>query len=172
MGLIQKKDEKDEIDGIQIIERGEGPDGDEEEKIDLVAGTSAEHIAAGTTAEEEDARLEAQIAADAADEDLMPEEQDEDDDILAFKDINPARPVHVLVIPKRHITSLATATAEDTLVLGKILAKANEIAVEQGSPEGFRVIINTGRVGQQEVQHLHAHIVGGPDPVGPMLKRI
>lgn len=52
MGLIQKKDEKDEIDGIQIIERGEGPDGDEDEKIDLVAGTSAEHIAAGTTAEE------------------------------------------------------------------------------------------------------------------------
>ena len=80
MGLIQKKDEKDEIDGIQIIERGEGPDGDEEEKIDLVAGTSAEHIAAGTTAEEEDARLEAQIAADAADENLMPETQDEDDD--------------------------------------------------------------------------------------------
>lgn len=80
MGLIQKKDEKDEIDGIQIIERGEGPDGDENEKIDLVAGTSAEHIAAGTTAEEEDARLEAKIAADAADENLMPEEQDEDDD--------------------------------------------------------------------------------------------
>ena len=49
MGLIQKKDEKDEIDGIQIIERGEGPDGDEDEKIDLVAGTSAEHIAAGRT---------------------------------------------------------------------------------------------------------------------------
>lgn len=82
MGLIQKKDEKDEIDGIQIIERGEGPDGDEDEKIDLVAGTSAEHIAAGTTAEVEDARLEAQIAADAADENLMPEAQDEDDDIL------------------------------------------------------------------------------------------
>ena len=81
MGLIQKKDEKDEIDGIQIIERGEGPDGDEGEKIDLVAGTSAEHIAAGTTAEEDDARLEAQIAADAADElwqafDLFPTERD------------------------------------------------------------------------------------------------
>ena len=91
---------------------------------------------------------------------------------LAFHDIHAQAPVHVLVIPKRHITSLATATAEDTLVLGKILAKANGIAVEQGSPEGFRVIINTGRVGQQEVQHLHAHIVGGPDPVGPMLKRI
>jgi len=96
----------------------------------------------------------------------------EDEDILAFNDINPARPVHVLVIPKKHITSLAAATPEDTPVLGKILAKANEIAVAQGSPDGFRVIINTGRVGQQEVPHLHAHIVGGPDPVGPMLKRI
>lgn len=96
----------------------------------------------------------------------------EDEDILAFNDINPARPVHVLVIPKRHITSLATVTADDTLVLGKMLGKANEIAVAQGSPDGFRVIINTGRVGQQEVLHLHAHIVGGLEPVGPMLKRI
>lgn len=96
----------------------------------------------------------------------------EDEDILAFNDIQPARPVHVLVIPKKHITSLSTATADDTLVLGKILAKASEIAVAQGSTDGFRVIINTGRVGQQEVPHLHAHIVGGPDPVGPMLKRI
>jgi histidine triad (HIT) family protein len=96
----------------------------------------------------------------------------EDEDIFAFKDINPARPVHVLVIPKKHITSLATVSTDDTMVLGKMLAKANEIAVAQGSPEGFRVIINTGRVGQQEVPHLHAHIVGGPDPVGPMLKRL
>ncbi len=96
----------------------------------------------------------------------------EDEDLLAFKDLYPQRPVHVLVIPKKHITSLATATAEDALVLGKMLVKANEIAVEQGSPDGFRVIINTGRVGNQEVPHLHMHIVGGPDPVGPMLKRI
>ena len=96
----------------------------------------------------------------------------EDDHILAFNDITPQRPVHVLVIPKKHITSLATAAADDAPVLGKILAKANEIAVAQGSPDGFRVIINTGRVGNQEVPHLHAHIVGGPDPVGPMLKRI
>ncbi len=96
----------------------------------------------------------------------------EDEDILAFKDIQPQRPVHILVIPKKHITSLATATPDDTLILGKILGKANDIAVDQGSPDGFRVIINTGRVGHQEVPHLHAHIVGGNDPVGPMLKRI
>ena len=96
----------------------------------------------------------------------------EDEEMLAFNDISPARPVHVLLIPKKHITSLATAMPEDAPVLGRMLAKANEIAVAQGSPDGFRVIINTGRVGQQEVQHLHIHIVGGPDPVGPMLKRL
>lgn len=96
----------------------------------------------------------------------------EDEEILAFNDIQPQRPVHVLVIPKKHITSLATATDADAPVLGRILAKANELATAQGSPDGFRVIINTGRVGQQEVPHLHVHIVGGADPVGPMLKRI
>ena len=78
----------------------------------------------------------------------------EDAETLAIMDIMPRADGHVLVIPKRHITSLATAGAEDALVLGRILAKANEIAVDQGSPDGFRVIINTGRVGQQEVQHL------------------
>ena len=96
----------------------------------------------------------------------------EDENIFAFHDINPARPVHILVIPKHHITSLATLSDADTLVLGRILAVANQLATANGSPDGFRVIINNGRVGQQDVQHLHAHIVGGPDPVGPMLKRI
>lgn len=96
----------------------------------------------------------------------------EDDEILAFHDIQPARPVHLLVIPKQHITSLATATEADTPVLGRILAVANRLATEQGSSDGFRLIINTGRIGHQEVQHLHAHIVGGPEPVGPMLKRV
>ena len=96
----------------------------------------------------------------------------EDDDILAFRDLHPQRPVHVLVIPKKHIISLATATAEDAPVLGSMLARANEIATAQGSPDGFRVIINNGRVGNQEVPHLHMHVVGGPDPVGPMLKRL
>ena len=96
----------------------------------------------------------------------------EDDEILAFHDINPARPVHLLVIPRRHITSLATATEADVPVLGRMLAIAHRLASEQGSPDGFRVIINTGRIGHQEVQHLHAHVVGGPEPVGPMLKRI
>ena len=96
----------------------------------------------------------------------------DDDEIVAFHDINPARPVHLLVIPKRHITSLATVSDADAPLLGRMLAIANRLATEQGSPDGFRVIINTGRVCHQEVQHLHIHIVGGPDAVGPMLKRV
>ena len=95
----------------------------------------------------------------------------EDDEVLAFKDIQPQRPVHVLLIPKKHITSLAHAGDEDTPVLGRMLALANRIAVDQGSADGFRSIINTGRVGGQEVMHVHMHIVGGQEPVGPMLKR-
>ena len=95
----------------------------------------------------------------------------EDDEVLAFKDIQPQRPVHVLLIPKKHITSLAHVTEDDAPVLGKMLALANRIAVDQGSTDGFRSIINTGRVGGQEVMHVHMHIVGGQEPVGPMLKR-
>jgi len=95
----------------------------------------------------------------------------EDEWVLAFKDIQPQRPVHVLVIPKKHITSLADATEADIEVLGRMLVLANRIAVDQGSTDGFRSIINTGRVGGQEVMHVHMHIVGGQEPVGQMLKR-
>ena len=94
----------------------------------------------------------------------------EDDEILAFRDIHPQRPVHVLVVPKKHMASLASVVPEDTVVLGRILQKAGEIARAEGSVEGFRLIINSGRIGGQEVDHLHAHIVGGPNPVGPMLQ--
>ena len=95
----------------------------------------------------------------------------EDDQVIAFHDINPARPMHLLVVPKRHIASLQTVTADDEPVLGRMLAVARQLAEENGSPDGFRVIINSGRIGGQEVPHLHAHVVGGPEPVGPMLKR-
>ena len=95
----------------------------------------------------------------------------EDEFIFAFHDIAPQRDVHILVIPKSHITSLATTTPADEAVLGRIMAKAGEIAVANGSPDGFRFIINTGEIGMQEVAHLHAHIVGGTVPVGPMLKK-
>lgn len=96
----------------------------------------------------------------------------EDEDILAFHDINPQRPVHFLIIPKKHIISLMQATEQDIPLLGKMLSIANGLASEQGSPDGFRVIINNGRVGHQEVPHLHIHIVGGTESVGPMLKRL
>lgn len=95
----------------------------------------------------------------------------EDELVIAFHDINPARPMHLLIVPKRHIESLQTVTEGDEAVLGRMLAVANRLAVENGSPDGFRVIINNGRIGGQEVPHLHAHLVGGSEPVGPMLKR-
>ncbi len=95
----------------------------------------------------------------------------EDDLVIAFHDINPARPMHLLVVPKRHIDSLQTVTAADEPMLGRMLAVANQLANENGSPDGFRVIINSGRVGGQEVHHLHAHVLGGTEPVGPMVKR-
>jgi histidine triad (HIT) family protein len=95
----------------------------------------------------------------------------EDDLVFAFHDINPQRPVHFLVIPKHHLTSLQEATAADEAALGRMLAVANQLAVAAGSPGGFRVIINNGEIGCQEVPHLHAHVVGGDQPVGPMLKR-
>lgn len=96
----------------------------------------------------------------------------EDEDVFAFHDIEPQRPVHFLLIPKKHLTSLAEATEADIPVLGKMLALAGKLAAEQGSTDGFRTIINTGRVGGQEVPHLHIHIVGGDAPVGRMLGKV
>ena len=95
----------------------------------------------------------------------------EDGDILAFHDIHPLAPVHFMIIPKEHIASLADCDTSHRGILGKILSTAPVLAREQGSTDGFRVIINTGRVGRQEVYHLHVHVIGGPEPLGPMLKR-
>jgi histidine triad (HIT) family protein len=94
----------------------------------------------------------------------------EDEDILAFRDIRPLAPVHFLVIPKRHIESLATSTEDDAALLGRLLAAVPKIAREQGATDGFRTIINTGRVGGQEVYHLHIHVIGGGEPLPAMLK--
>lgn len=93
----------------------------------------------------------------------------EDDDILAFHDIQPAAPVHFLMIPKDHVASLAETGPEHAAVLGRIMALAGRLAREQGSPDGFRVIVNTGRVGRQDVYHLHVHIIGGPDRLPRMI---
>ena len=95
----------------------------------------------------------------------------EDEEIYAFHDINPVAPVHFMIIPKQHIASLMEADMRHRMALGHLLAKANELAVSQGLTEGFRTVINTGRIGMQEVYHLHVHILGGPEPLGLMLKR-
>ena len=86
----------------------------------------------------------------------------EDEEILAFKDINPVAPVHILVIPKKHISSLNEIETEDQMLIGKIFAVIKKIAEEQGIAEnGYRVIANCGEDGGQEVKHLHFHILGG-----------
>lgn len=95
----------------------------------------------------------------------------EDEDVLAFHDIQPQAPVHFLIIPKLHIPSLAETDVTQTSVLGKMLALAGPLAREHGAHDGFRTIINTGRVGGQEVYHLHMHVFGGPDPLGRMLPK-
>ena len=93
----------------------------------------------------------------------------EDDDMLAFHDIAPQAPVHFMIIPKKHVDSLAQCGPEEAPVIGRMLAMAGRLAREQGSPDGFRTIINTGRIGRQDVYHLHIHIIGGPNPLGRML---
>ena len=97
----------------------------------------------------------------------------EDDELLAFKDINPAAPVHLLVIPKKHFSTLQDAAGEPAL-LGKMLALAPRLAEENGCAVrydadgkpagGFKTLINSGPDGGQEVYHLHLHVIGGPPP--------
>ena len=86
----------------------------------------------------------------------------EDDEILAFYDINPAAPIHILVIPKKHIESLAHMEKEDEAIVGKIYGVINKIAEQKGFKEkGYRVIVNCGKDAGQEVMHLHFHILAG-----------
>ena len=95
----------------------------------------------------------------------------EDADMLAFHDISPQAPVHFMIIPKRHIDSLDTCLDTDAPVLGRMMAMAGRLAREQGARDGFRTIINTGRVGRQDVYHLHIHILGGGEPLPRMIAR-
>jgi histidine triad (HIT) family protein len=86
----------------------------------------------------------------------------EDEEILGFHDINPQAPVHFMLMPKKHIASG---------MLGRLLALSGRLAREQGSPDGYRTIINTGRIGRQDVMHLHVHVIGGSEPLGRMLPK-
>lgn len=85
----------------------------------------------------------------------------EDDRALAFKDINPQAPTHILVIPKKPIPQLAAAETEDQDLLGYLLIIVKQVATQAGLDNGYRVVINNGSDGGQTVDHLHLHILGG-----------
>lgn len=86
----------------------------------------------------------------------------EDDEVLAFRDINPQAPVHVLIIPKRHISGADKLDRSDDALVGKMVAVANRIAEELGvSGTGYRLISNVGDDAGQSVHHLHLHLIGG-----------
>ena len=88
----------------------------------------------------------------------------EDDELFAFHDIAPWAPVHVLIIPKLHVATMYDTGAEHAAMLGRMLALAPRLMRELGVDNGFRVVINTGPDGRQEVQHVHMHVMGGPRP--------
>ena len=86
----------------------------------------------------------------------------EDDDVLAFRDVSPQAPVHVLIIPKRALVNLLDAQPGDTLLLGRLMSAAVHVARTLGLDEtGFRVVVNAGPDGGQSVDHLHLHLLGG-----------
>jgi histidine triad (HIT) family protein len=85
----------------------------------------------------------------------------EDDDSIAIADINPQALIHVLVLPKKHIASLAETGPEDVALLGKLMSVAAEVARQKNLERGYRVVVNTGAEGGQTVHHLHLHVLGG-----------
>lgn len=87
----------------------------------------------------------------------------EDDLCLAFRDINPQAPVHILVIPKQPIAKIVDATESDQSILGHLILKAGEIAKQEGYADAFRLVINNGEKAGQTVFHLHVHILAGRD---------
>jgi histidine triad (HIT) family protein len=88
----------------------------------------------------------------------------EDNDILAFRDINPKAPLHILVIPRKHIETLNDIGVDDAMTVGRIFLKIRDIASREGiSTEGYRVVANCNRAAGQEVFHVHFHLMGGRD---------
>ena len=86
----------------------------------------------------------------------------EDENIVAFKDIHPAAPIHILVVPKKHIASIIEMEKEDELLIGKVYTVINQIAENiEIKEKGFRVILNCGEDGGQEVKHIHFHLLAG-----------
>lgn len=85
----------------------------------------------------------------------------EDDRILAFRDISPQAPVHILIIPKQHIAGADQITAENSAMVAHIFEVAAELARQEGLSDGYRILTNVGEHGTQSVKHLHFHLVGG-----------
>ena len=85
----------------------------------------------------------------------------EDDRVVAFNDINPHAPVHILVIPKKHIVGVAGARDEDAELMGHLQLVAARLAEEKGVAEGYRIVVNSGPLAGQSVMHLHYHLLGG-----------
>jgi len=85
----------------------------------------------------------------------------EDGELIAFHDVNPAAPVHFMIVPKEHINSLEDCNGRHEMLLGRILLLAPKLAKEQGLNDGFKTVINTGKGGGQVVFHLHVHVIGG-----------
>ena len=86
----------------------------------------------------------------------------EDEEVFAFRDINPAAPTHILIIPREHIEKVSETTAEHEALLGKLVLRANEIARQEGiESDGYRLVFNNGLHGGQTVYHVHLHILGG-----------
>ena len=95
----------------------------------------------------------------------------QDEQVTAFRDINPQAPTHILIVPNKLIPTVNDVTAEDEQALGHLFTVARHIAEQEGvAASGYRLLVNCNRDGGQEVYHLHMHLVGGR-PLGPMLKR-
>ncbi len=96
----------------------------------------------------------------------------EDGDVIAFRDAHPIAPVHVLIIPKKHIASITDISEEDTMLMGKLIAAAKKIAEDlKISEKGYKLLIRVGEHGGQEVKHIHLHLIGGArlsENIGPI----
>jgi histidine triad (HIT) family protein len=85
----------------------------------------------------------------------------QDEDVTAFQDLNPCAPVHILIVPNRHIAGVAHVEPEDTTALGKLFAVARQLAEQEGIVNGYRLVANNGPQAGQSVFHLHVHLLGG-----------
>jgi len=96
----------------------------------------------------------------------------ENDTVLAFRDIRPVAPEHILVVPKKHIANIEELLPEDSKIIGELFVAIKEIAsMKNLTDKGYRVILNNGKAAGQEVFHLHFHIIGGKDSLGPMIAK-